>query len=524
MAIADDIKTAYNELVSVFFDMEYNFTTTLDDDLLVDSYAEFLKRVVNYKAISFLRYNIEKKTYLVLKEINYNKEFKSARLKIIRDGIIEWSGKNGKPFIFEDKDQDNLTKIIVPIMHFDELVGAIIIYSNDDINYFDQNRVKILQIMAKKLSLAYENRNLYKSLERRNARLKDLKEYLDNLIKNMTDGIIVMDENGVIKVFNREIEKIFNKSYKHFLGKRLNTALGDKEFADKLLRTCAKVEDNELITKEIELKREDNVIIPLKVSFKNIHQNDNLNGKLMVFNNLLATKELEELKRVDKLKDEFLSMVSHELRTPLTSINAYVETLLDMSEEQSYEREFLEIIDIESGRLSRLINDILDLSKIEAGKMDFHFEKYSINNLIKHSIKNMESYAKKRLVSLELDLDENIKEITIDNDRIMQVLLNLISNAVKFSNENEKVIIKSNLENRFVKISVIDSGIGISEEFMPIVFEKFKQVQGVLKRSSGGTGLGLPICKNIVESHSGKIWVESKIGKGSKFIFTLPNI
>lgn len=523
MGLAIDLKKAYEELIESFFQLENDLVANLNDELLLDLYFEQLKRIVDYRAIVFLKYNKNHDMYLIGRELGYNKELKKRRLKIIKDGIVEWAGKLGRPFVLKG-DGNTKTYVILPVLAKDEFKGAFLLDTEMDENYFDQNRTRILQIISNRMSIAFENRELYKNLEKRNHKLKVLKNYLDTVITNMTDGIIVLDENNRIVVFNREIESIIGINKKDMMGQIFCQSLLEEKFREEVIRLLKKLNTVNKFESEISYDLGNGDIIPFGVHIKKIEDSVEFSGTIIVLRNLKESKELKELKRIDKLKDEFISMVSHELRTPLTNIKAYTETLLDMHEEEGdYENEFLTIINEETERLSRLINDILDLSKIEAGKMEFIHKEYNINEVVERAYKSTMRYAETKDIALEMELDVGLGTLLFDKDRILQVLLNLINNAIKFTGSGKKVVIRSGKQDaNFAKIEVEDQGIGIDEEDMEIIFQKFKQAQNVHTRDHGGTGLGLPICKKIIEEHLGSIWVESKKGEGSKFIFILP--
>ena len=238
----------------------------------------------------------------------------------------------------------------------------------------------------------------------------------------------------------------------------------------------------------------------------------------------------EKLQELDKMKDSFLSTVSHELRTPLTSIKSFAEILLTYDEDKETQREFLNIINQESDRLTKLINDFLDLSKIEAGRMQWDDREQSLIPVIQNAIHITQALAKEKNLTVEFNTLENLPVVSCDKDRLMQVITNLVSNSIKFTPKGGKITIgvKPLMENKpddnpkTVVVSVTDTGIGIAPENHALVFEKFKQVGDTLTDKPKGTGLGLPICKEIIEHYGGKIWVESELGKGSTFAFSLP--
>jgi signal transduction histidine kinase/CheY-like chemotaxis protein len=242
--------------------------------------------------------------------------------------------------------------------------------------------------------------------------------------------------------------------------------------------------------------------------------------------------------KANEAKSAFLSTVSHELRTPLTSVLGFAKIIkkrleerifpvLDFSDTKLHKAteqvsENLKVVISEGERLTHLINDVLDLAKIEAGKMEWNQESVSLAEVIERAIAATTSIFEQKDIKLVKDIDPGIPEITGDTDKLIQVVINLFSNAVKFTDEGF-VACKLYQKNNEVIVSVTDTGIGIAEEDYEAVFEQFKQVGGdTLTDKPKGTGLGLPICKEIVEHHGGRIWVESQPGKGSTFSFALP--
>ncbi len=248
--------------------------------------------------------------------------------------------------------------------------------------------------------------------------------------------------------------------------------------------------------------------------------------ELRVAERTMALEEANaQLKKIDQAKSNFLSTAAHELKTPLTSIKAIAITLLNNPDEDVDIRgEFLSLIDSEVDRLTRLINNILNLSKIEAGKMEWNMKKMSMVNVIKTSIVNTNPLSIKKKINVNIDLPDKISFIIGDPDRLIQVVINLLSNAIKFTPEGGDIEVRMREREQpehAVQVSVSDTGIGIAQEDINKVFDKFKQTD-TGKNEPSGTGLGLTICKEIVEHHLGKIWAESELGMGSTFHFTLP--
>jgi PAS domain S-box-containing protein len=247
----------------------------------------------------------------------------------------------------------------------------------------------------------------------------------------------------------------------------------------------------------------------------------------------LAKEELEkanaQLKELDQMKDNLLSTVSHELRTPLTSIKSFTEILLTYDEGRETQRQFLGIINEESDRLTRLINDFLDLSKIQAGKMQWKTVELSVVEIINSAVLSARPLLEKAKLALKLDIEPDLPHVMSDRDKLIQVFTNIMGNAVKFTREGGSISLKAgpglggNREDRqWLTVSISDTGIGISPENHSKIFENFGQVGDVLKDRPKGTGLGLSICKKIIENYGGKIWVESVLGQGTTFLFSLP--
>lgn len=250
-----------------------------------------------------------------------------------------------------------------------------------------------------------------------------------------------------------------------------------------------------------------------------------------------------KLERLERLKSEFISIVSHELRTPLTSIKNSLDILMSgrCGEITPASEKFLAMAMRNVQRLSGIINDLLDLSKIEAGKMDFHFAPTNINTVINYVKSALSEVAKTKGLNLVTEEYQNIPDITADSRRLEQVLTNLVSNAIKFTPEGKTITISSrlvnaddikvneyfkdsiqNLSGEYVEVCVKDEGIGIESKNLLHAFDKFAQIENSLSRKAGGTGLGLPIAKQLLDAHKGAIWCDSEINKGSKFYFIIP--
>lgn len=249
-----------------------------------------------------------------------------------------------------------------------------------------------------------------------------------------------------------------------------------------------------------------------------IDANGNYIGCVKSLHDITAERE------INQMKNEFVSTVSHELRTPLTSIKGYVDLILDgeAGEINEIQREFLEIVKQNGDRLVALINDLLDISRIESGRIHLKIQPIDVDDAIAGAIDTFKAVLDQTQMAVDVQVAKGLPHAAGDRDRVGQVLINLVSNAIKYSPGGGQVTVKARQRDNQVVMSVSDTGIGISKEDQEQLFSKFYRVDSSLTRDIGGTGLGLSICKTIIELLGGQIWVESAVGKGSTFSFSLP--
>jgi two-component system sensor histidine kinase VicK len=238
---------------------------------------------------------------------------------------------------------------------------------------------------------------------------------------------------------------------------------------------------------------------------------------------MLVLQDVTEQEKLDKMRKEFVANVSHELRTPLTTIKSYTETLLDGAmESKECTVNFLQVINSESDRMTRLVKDLLQLSKLDYDKMEWNMNRLNVLNIIGDCIVKLEISAKQKNQTLSFEAPLELCEINGDKDRIEQVILNIIGNAIKYTPENGCVKVTADKLEDYIEIRIADTGMGIPQEDIPRLFERFYRVDKARSRAMGGTGLGLSIAKNIVEAHRGSISVESEYGKGTEVIINFP--
>ncbi|MFQ5428171.1 MAG: ATP-binding protein [Thermodesulfobacteriota bacterium] len=238
-------------------------------------------------------------------------------------------------------------------------------------------------------------------------------------------------------------------------------------------------------------------------------------------NLLIFLRDITEEKRVETIKKDFVANVSHELRTPLASIKGYSETLLDANADGEKQKEFLEIIDRHATRMSRIINDLLILSRLESSAFSLVSDAVDIKELIYSTVKGCLKEAEDREVTIKAELPEVLPSVMGDRDRLEQVVVNLLDNAIKYTSAGGHIIVTAEAQGSEVCVDVTDTGIGIPEDDISRIFERFYRVDKARSRVLGGTGLGLAIVKHIIQGHNGRLDVRSRLGAGSTFSFFL---
>ena len=236
-------------------------------------------------------------------------------------------------------------------------------------------------------------------------------------------------------------------------------------------------------------------------------------------------EDVTELRRLQRMRSEFIDNLSHELRTPLTTIRLLSETLVqDMERNEVPERmrERITKIDVETGHLAQMVNELLDLSRIEGGAAQLHLDTVDMAEIVRASLDRLRTFADRQRIALEAELPDDLPRVRGDAERLGQVLVNLLHNAIKFSPEGSTVTVAARRDDDGVAVDVRDQGVGIPRAERTRVFERFYKVDKARERGHGGTGLGLAIARHVIEGHGGRIWVESEEGRGSVFTFTVP--
>jgi len=346
------------------------------------------------------------------------------------------------------------------------------------------------------------------------------KKYLHSLLDNISDTIITIDTKGTILSFNQATEDMFGYSPAELHGKNIKILMPSpySEMHDSYLSNYQKTGITHIIgkTRKVEALRRNGEIFEAELWVHKLKSNNKQEFMGII-------RDISERQHVDRIKTEFISTVSHELRTPLTSIRGSLGMLKSgvLGEVPEKAKRMIELAHNNTERLISLVNDILDVEKIQAGKIELKFSELNITDLVRQSIAANESYASSCNVTLEIAPNIPDFQVYADAHRLQQVMANLISNASKFSPVKGKVTINIDKKESLIRVSVSDQGVGIPEKYRHKIFQKFSQIDSSDTRQKGGTGLGLNITKAIIEHHGGHIDYTTEVGHGSTFFFEL---
>jgi two-component system phosphate regulon sensor histidine kinase PhoR len=345
------------------------------------------------------------------------------------------------------------------------------------------------------------------SLENTMATTMDERSKLATVLSSITDGVVMIDSEGSIALVNPAAERLFDFKEAKVIGQPLIEAVHDYE-VDDMVKKCLKTAHEQTTQLDSATGRFLRVIaVPLTTG--------KLTGALVLF------QDLTEMRNLQTMRQEFVGNISHELRTPLAAIKAIVETLQGGAiNDKEAAMDFLNRLDVEVDGMTQMLAELTELSRIETGRIKPKLEPVNLNLLIEEVIARLSPQAERQQVSLLTELSSDLPPVPADRDRIQQVILNIVHNAIKFTPPGGKATVYAKPQKDTVTVSVADTGMGISKEDLPHIFERFFKADK--SRSDSGTGLGLAIAKHIVQAHGGSIWVQSEEGKGSTFSFSLP--
>ncbi|SNZ11817.1 PAS/PAC sensor signal transduction histidine kinase [Terribacillus aidingensis] len=339
-------------------------------------------------------------------------------------------------------------------------------------------------------------------------------DQLETVIDNMESGLMLVDERGYVHLVNRKFLSVFGGKDKDYIGHVYHDTISQSHIHHVVSEAFLyeeKVRDAFILQREKEKRFFEIVAAPI------FNDSYDLKGAVLVF------YEITELKRVEEMRKDFVANVSHELKTPLTSIRGFSETLLEDGalEDRELTERFLTIINNESQRLQALVKDLLELSRLEKDELQIRMERLDFRKMVDTIMPIIEQHAESKQIQVQLELPDSVI-MRGDEDRLKQLVINLMNNAVNYTSSNGSVRLKVTHSNDSVFAEISDTGLGIPEDSLDRIFERFYRVDKARSRNTGGTGLGLAIVKHVVEAHGGTISVSSEVNKGTTFSIRLP--
>lgn len=475
------------------------------------------------------------------------------RLKIGEQGIIGWVAGHGEPLLVQDVSQeprfvpnqvlpDTRAELAVPLKLGDRVIGVLDVQS-DQLYAFDEGDLFTLQTLADQTALAIQNASHYQEAQdlarflewRVEERTVELQASLRQqevqaektraIVEGITDGVIVFDSEGRVTSANPAVERVLGLPLETLLNARLHNVVAQEREGGRaesiLALFTAFISSRQKIRQgaplaECKFELGEKVI---ESSFAPVARQEGSSLDIVA-----VFRDITQQARLERLKEEFVSVAAHELKTPITALMGYIELLISesMGKVTLVQEQFLQIIKANVERLSDLADDLLDISHIEAGTIQLQIQKLYLSELVNEIVATFQPEVEKKGLTLIVDVPPYLPGVWGDRGRLVQLLTNLIINAYKYTPSGGQVGIVARQVDGSIQVDVMDTGIGISRQDQEQLFSRFFRADNPLIREIGGTGLGLSIAKSIVSLHGGEIWVDSELGRGSTFSFTLP--
>lgn len=432
----------------------------------------------------------------------------------------------------------------IPLTVENRIIGILSLFDERE-QAFDTEQLQLTTMIADYAAVALENVRLR---EREMALWYDAemeRHRLERILSSMTEGLLITDQQGLVTSLNQPAQQLLRQAQIDF---NLEEPISLRKLASNSQSTWLgelanlvdhALEGHTVCNQELHAGISgDTIPLTLSVSVAPLNNSGQTPaqpvGVVAVLNDITSTKQIE------KLKDEFVSVVSHELRTPLTAIKGYTQHLmrrierrlrekrsatepenLQKEQPESYDLRSLQIVQSQSEQLERLVNDLLDLSRVQWGEMNLQYSSFYLADVLTERAQLAQVSAEEHTITLDIQIQDS--RIVADKLRISQVVGNILDNAIRFSPQGRQVTVELKEENNEYLVSITDQGVGVRPEYIDHIFERFYRVRNVTSRQYSGIGLGLYVARAIVEAHGGRIWVSSDEGLGSTFSFTLPH-
>jgi PAS domain S-box-containing protein len=434
-----------------------------------------------------------------------------------------------------DRSREYRSALAVPLVATGQVLGALLLLHSSTA-YFRAEHVRLIETAAAQIAQSINNAELYNVIRGQAERLGNMlkAQQVESaksqaILEDIADGVMVTDAQGRVILFNAASERILDLPRQDALGRTTSEMLGlYGSQARDWIETVAEWAEHpdshaggEYLSAQLSIEGRVVSIHLAPVLMGGPNRPQEFLGTVSVFRDVTAEVE------VDRAKTEFVSMVSHELRTPMTSIKGYADLLLMGSAGSLTQRQeqFLSVVRNNVDRLTMLVDDLLDISRIESGRLDLRLERVDVQEVVERVITSMRARANQRGLLLQAEMpgeELGLPKVCADPYRVFQILTNLVANACQYTPSGGRIIVSARAVSGKVQVAVSDSGIGIAPENQDKIFERFFRADDPVVQESSGTGLGLSIVRSLVEMHGEEIWVESELGEGSTFTFTLP--
>lgn len=455
------------------------------------------------------------------------------------EGLAWWIVEEGESVLVEDLEEeprwisdqggDGVRRACVaaPLGKAGEVQGALLLY-HPETDFFTEDHLRMVEVAASQMANTIGNAALYSLIREQAEELGGMlkRQQVEAaksqaILEGVADGVVVTDDRGRVILFNAAAERVLEIPRDQVLGRSTDELVASygvkgKAWLEAIEKWTGESEEGSVDDFAAErLQVSDRVI---SVHIAPVHMGGEYLGTVSVFRDVTAEVEAA------RAKSEFVSTVSHELRTPMTSIKGYADLLLmgaagELSDEQN---RFVDIICTNADRLSGLVNDLLDISRIEAGRIELELDELQVGDVVEQVVDMLKGHARDQGLTLKAELPPHLPCVWGDEDRVAQILTNLIGNAIQYTPDGGRITVSASEKDDMLEVCVSDTGIGISKKDQAKIFERFFRADSPEVRDQTGTGLGLSITSSLVQMHGGSMWVESELGEGSTFAFTLP--
>ncbi len=512
------------------FEVNRRMVELIDSEQLLPQVVEMVSNYMGVDRCSVMLLDETGEKLFVTVGLGFDRPVEDLPPVQLGKGIAGRVAASGRSLLVENIEDDerfrkksgrqytNGSLLCVPLKFKGRVIGVVNVNNKRDGSAFTESDEILLSSLGGVIAALRKYGQLHRQTQ-------ESWEYLNNVVEHISSGLLAVNAQGRVTLVNRAFKRLFGlEQQTDFVGESLHKALPDavgRYFSRIVERTWREGNQREV---EADIACADGRCVPADVNSLLLRDDQfEIQSQLIIVQDLSQSRELVKLRQLDTMKDNFISTVSHELRTPLTSMLASLALIRQgmVGDVSAQQMELLQIVHRNAERLKAIINDLLDLSRLESGRAQLNFERVDLDSLVQDCLGEMAQLAAEKGVHLGSSLAFR-RELEADPMKVQQVLINLVGNALKFTPEGGRITVETGQVEDGARVRVRDTGCGIPQDELEKVFLRFYQVEDTLTRSKQGTGLGLPICKRIVELHGGRIRVESQPEQGCCFEFVLP--